>query len=359
MLLQVDDETCISIQTQPHNQPERILLLQTSKPPRTSRISKVCTDPRLYQILEESRLTLLQRAVQASDVVSFGADIRDAINKFPTTNRDSDLKLPITLYTTILNHLDALGWERVRSVGAGMRSVALLFSDANRRNHVAQVTFPPTYPNIAPTCTVSLPQPVQLRWDVGRTTLADMLGQCTQAASQYTAYFEHMDDLQDNAWVAPFEAGSNTRVVKLGNHCSLHVTVNPTRVDARPEFHFTGPNNAVLELNNALRMNLNKWNPNMLLRENIQNLLGFQLPARQNTNDVTANGTSDDIDGCSICYSVTLEDNIPDKACGGCGRLFHNACLVEWLRTLPSSRIVAQKLIGPCPICDQEVSTDL
>ncbi|TPX30102.1 hypothetical protein SmJEL517_g06251 [Synchytrium microbalum] len=348
-MLRCDRTTTIDFQ--PQGQHEGVFLIQTtpSNTKTTSKVSHLWTDPKSYQVLESSRLTLLQRAIQAPDASHFVADVHEINNK--NSRRDQAptiLKTPISLYITIIRDLDALGWDKVKSVEEDLRSVSLVFSDSMKRNHTVIVSFPPTYPNSAPKCEVSLPQPLELRWEAGRMTLASVLDQCKEAASQYTSYFEHIDDLENNTWVAPIEPGSRTRVVKLGNHCSLHVKLNPFRLDDMPELHFTGPNAQVVELNNTFRQNVAKWSPNRLLRENIEILLGSTLPPRPIDVDVS------DADECAICYSGTNHDQ--NRTCGECGRLFHAECLSEWLRSLPNSRLVGTRLVGPCPTCDQEVS---
>ncbi|TWW78489.1 E3 ubiquitin-protein ligase FANCL [Takifugu flavidus] len=64
---------------------------------------------------------------------------------------------------------------------------------------------------------------------------------------------------------------------------------------------------------------------------------------------------------CGICYSYRLEDSIPDQVCNDprCGQPFHQACLYEWLRGLPSSRQSFSVIFGDCPYCSKPITVKM
>lgn len=50
--------------------------------------------------------------------------------------------------------------------------------------------------------------------------------------------------------------------------------------------------------------------------------------------------------------------SVPDQTCRyeKCGRSYHHACLLDWLRSLPSTRNSFGTLFGSCPYCQQSIS---
>ncbi|CAJ0639119.1 10746_t:CDS:2 [Entrophospora sp. SA101] len=59
---------------------------------------------------------------------------------------------------------------------------------------------------------------------------------------------------------------------------------------------------------------------------------------------------------CGICYTYHLESSIPEYSCNNskCGRLFHQICLSEWLRSISSiNQTFNLVLTRNCPYCEQ------
>ncbi|KAH9380237.1 hypothetical protein HPB48_022148 [Haemaphysalis longicornis] len=80
--------------------------------------------------------------------------------------------------------------------------------------------------------------------------------------------------------------------------------------------------------------------------------LGMELPSRNCADP------PEDVDcTCGICYSYFLEGHIPDTLCQNthCSKPFHQACLAEWMRSLPSIRQNFDMFFGECPYCSEGV----
>ena len=63
-----------------------------------------------------------------------------------------------------MEHLDAIGWDRVVSVNADMSVLKLRAWDAQQREHSFDVTIHPGYPKVCPGVQASLPVPVSVLW---------------------------------------------------------------------------------------------------------------------------------------------------------------------------------------------------
>jgi len=81
---------------------------------------------------------------------------------------------------------------------------------------------------------------------------------------------------------------------------------------------------------------------------------------------------------CGICYSYRLpvadkkeapgaastgggeQGEMPDRMCDNakCGRPYHRACLVEWLRAIPNTQQSFNTLFGKCPYCQSPITVD-
>lgn len=108
-----------------------------------------------------------------------------------------------------------------------------------------------------------------------------------------------------------------------------------------------------------------RWSRDRSVRENLETWFGSTLPSP----------LSEDADQsyflveCGICYAhrLPLEDDaggeegkeegpLPEIKCANCNRHYHEACLFEWLHSLPTARVSFDRVFGPCVYCGEAVS---
>ena len=147
-------------------------------------------------------------------------------------------------------------------------------------------------------------------------------------------------------------------------------------------------------------------NPELLVRVNLESVLGLQFPSRHSKGKSAQAGVGGEKEEeeeeemkaeCAICYcyalagtaraaaggggggavsagrsdamgtrvgvsfadaGISAPDCIPDQLCANpkCSRVFHSSCLVDWLQSLPSSRTSFGTLFGCCPYCNDPIS---
>ena len=61
---------------------------------------------------------------------------------------------------------------------------------------------------------------------------------------------------------------------------------------------------------------------------------------------------------CAICYAYHLDDAVPECACDSCNKPFHQMCLCEWLRGLPTTHQSFNRLFGECPYCSKSITVE-
>uniref|UniRef100_A0A6M2CQ16 Putative e3 ubiquitin protein ligase fancl ovary overexpressed n=1 Tax=Rhipicephalus microplus TaxID=6941 RepID=A0A6M2CQ16_RHIMP len=165
-----------------------------------------------------------------------------------------------------------------------------------------------------------------------------------------------MDDLDSNCWVLDPASPRHSdcyRRIALGNNVSVAVVLQPRTPKGFPRLEFCGPHKAVSAQEEAVEKNKCKWDSSNTISANLSSLLGMELPSRSSAQP------PEDVDcACGICYSYLLDGHIPDKLCQSsrCSKPFHQSCLVEWMRSLPSVRQNFNMFFGECPYCSEPMS---
>ena len=117
----------------------------------------------------------------------------------------------------------------------------------------------------------------------------------------------------------------------------------------------------------SLNRELHAWSLSCSVVDNLGNVLGVPLPSAEDAREAKAKAASgqDGEEGdsgqtapCAICYSYSLDGEIPAVICDNvhCARPYHSACLLEWLRALPESRTSFDTVFGACPYCSEAIS---
>jgi E3 ubiquitin-protein ligase FANCL len=103
--------------------------------------------------------------------------------------------------------------------------------------------------------------------------------------------------------------------------------------------------------------NINLWDDEKMPRENLERILRRTFPSPQTTQKDELNLE------CGICYAYSLPpDNVPpDSVCDNakCGRSYHQSCLYDWLKCIPTTVHSYNTVFGVCPYCSEKMSVAL
>jgi E3 ubiquitin-protein ligase FANCL len=312
--------------------------------------------------------------------------------------------------------LHHLGWHRITHLAPDLSQLTIKSQDEALRTHCITIYLPPDYPAAKPVIThVDLPSTrssssaaacaFTFSWSSegdNISTLPDIISQYESSLHNYQTLWDVLDDIDKNCWVIEPSLGHNNNnsssssiprsccyrrlalLEKESTVVTLTVTLNPLDPTAFPlDYKFLGSEAIVAPLRKKLIDGYNSWRNDVFLRQNLEDILGVQLPQPRCYNQMDGmegekrGGEMHDADGmnCAICYSYRLlgengegdgqEDGergvAPEDYCDNpsCGKPFHKLCLAEWLKSDTSTKQAFDKLYGACPYCGAPVSVDV
>eukprot|EP00884_Botryococcus_braunii_P000251 jgi/Botrbrau1/10226/Bobra.0362s0016.1 len=322
--------------------------------------AKLDVSEELADLLQGHEETVRTRMREATSISTFLSELANLARHL--LSRRPPLATPAPeFYSRLLTDIAEIGWSNVVWMDAHLTTFRFQISDAAGRRHQLMVRLPPQYPGRAPTVALQLPEPLKLTWqpDYG---LPALLQQCQSAMAKYQDLWACLEDLDRHAWVMEPEQPSpedRDRRIAVGQHCSMHITLDVQKPRAYPRYGLMGPDSAVAELRQCLHDRQGLWDESRMPRENLEEVLGQQLPKK-----LAAAQMEDASLDCCICYAYRLptEDGqqgpVPDVHCDNrrCSRPFHRACLLEWLQSVPGTRKSFSTVFGQCPFCEEPVA---
>lgn len=305
-------------------------------------------DRELRGLLSGLEPLVQQRLNQSTDVGRFALEMKDILEH--VVGVKSQVSLPSTdFYRRIYSDIEAVGWEHLVCLGEDLMSVRFRIFDRAGREHNVEITLPSTYPEVEPAVSSELPIAFELQWSK-EATLKDALNQFHETIDKFQDFWHVMEDIDMNVWVMepvhPSRASSFRRIA----------LVNAFSPRSVPECRFFGSDLAITPLRKSWNSNIRRWKVDRLLRENLEDILETTFPSPQDSiqEDISAD--------CGICYAFRLPNaergSVPDRACDNpsCGRPFHSACLIEWLRSITTTRQSFDVLFGNCPYCSHPIA---
>jgi E3 ubiquitin-protein ligase FANCL len=282
----------------------------------------------------------------------------------------------VAYYNQLMAELDIVGWHRLTHLGDDLRVLELQTQDAGGRTHAVRVTLAPDYPATPPLCAVDAPAEFTLQWSRGdastgrrRPTLQTLLDQFELFLQEYQTFWNVLDEIDARCCVLephhPSRATGRRRLA-LQRHVSVQVEVSPTHPRGLCDLKFFGSDATVAPLRERWSDHLFEWEDHRSVAQNLELLLDVELPSPATTK------TEEFALECGICYCYRLDvrDNadgnpasveesvIPDRLCENpkCNRPFHEKCLFEWLKALPTARQSFSTVFGECPYCREAIS---
>jgi len=272
----------------------------------------------------------------------------------------------------LLAQIDEVGWSNVEEIGDAMKDLRVTVKDERSRSHKIRLILPPTWPSKPPVAHLDVPiVDGKAAEDAKGGRLRDIVERCRLRLNTFHDFWRVVEDFDKNTYVlepANPSRSSTCRRVVLQRHCSIQVDIDPLRPLALCEIRFLGSDSVTGPLIAKLNSGLGDWKSDALPRENLENILEIKFPAAEEKE------TTDFDMECGICYSYRLDssDSVddgagkgnagggPDRMCdnANCGRPFHRSCLVEWLRSIPTTTQSFHTLLGKCPYCQSSIVVD-
>ncbi|KAH0622875.1 hypothetical protein JD844_025674, partial [Phrynosoma platyrhinos] len=257
---------------------------------------------------------------------------------------------PPQYYSALIEDIETLGWDKVVFVDPGFSTIKLKAEDSCGRDHLITLKLNPKYPVEPPDCLVDLPVQFCVFW-IPQSSLLSIHSQFLATLESLKEFWNALDEIDEKTWVLEPEKPTRSatmRRIAIGNNISVNIEVDPRHPTMLPECYILGADHVVNPLKIKLNSNVHLWDPEVSLLQNLKEVLEIDFPSRE-----TLEKSEFSMD-CGICYAYRLDGAIPDQVCDDsrCGQSFHQSCLYEWLRGLPSSRQSFNIIFGECPYCN-------
>ncbi|GLE00928.1 hypothetical protein PINS_up009725 [Pythium insidiosum] len=346
--------------------------------------AELLAEAALAERLAPHQHILKVRMMQATSVERLLVDVQELLSAAgaASINSSSLQQLPSAeYYTRLMEEISAVGWPSIVEISDDLRCIELKVADGTDRLHHVRVALPHDYPRSAPTCSVDAPETFQLHWPTTKDAVASLslqtvISQFQSFLANFQSFWNVLDEIDTTCCVLepqhPTRATGRRRIA-VQRHVSIQLEIQPQRPRAICELRFFGNEAAISALRERWSERLFQWEEHLSVPENIERLLGVELPSSRTT------ATDEFAQECGICYCYRLEvedaseqatmppptakdaapvSTIPDRLCDNshCNRPFHERCLFEWLKALPTARQSFNTVFGECPYCREAIS---
>ncbi|XP_061481761.1 E3 ubiquitin-protein ligase FANCL [Rhineura floridana] len=308
----------------------------------------------LKNLLDGYQQILKQRLQHSLDLVSFLVELKTILEVALKKTQELHETPPPDYYAGLIRDIETLGWNKVEFVDPDFSTIRLKAEDSCGRDHAITLKLNPKYPTEPPDCLVDLPVQFSISW-TPRSSLLSIHSQFLAALESLKEFWNALDEIDEKTWVLEPEKPTRSatmRRIAVGNNVSVNIAVDPRHPTMFPECYFLGADHVVNPLKHKLNSNIHLWDPETSLLQNLKEVLEIDFPSRE------ALKKSDFSMDCGICYAYRLDGTIPDQVCDDprCGQPFHQVCLYEWLRGLPSCRQSFNVMFGECPYCNKPIT---
>ncbi|XP_020554839.1 E3 ubiquitin-protein ligase FANCL isoform X2 [Sesamum indicum] len=174
--------------------------------------------------------------------------------------------------------------------------------DTKGRVHILEITLDKTYPRCPPSVSVDAPYNFSLEWS-SHSKLRDVVRQFQKHVDKLQGFWSTLDDIDRSFWVIDpkhSHYAMSYRQIKLGNDCSVILSINANDPLSLPECRFLGSDNTVNFLRDIWKRNCTRWAKDKSFPENLARVFDTQLPqpphVQKNEEQVE----------CGICYAQYL-----------------------------------------------------
>ncbi|KAL0863184.1 hypothetical protein Bca101_042302 [Brassica carinata] len=267
--------------------------------------------------------------------------------------RCEELAKSSSFYRKVYSEIEEVGWESLRR-------------DKKGRAHILELQLDRDYPNSPPSLSADVPYMFSLEWSTS-SRLKDVMHQFQKHLDSLQEFWSVLDDIDKSLSVVDAKQPSRAspiRRILAGKECNIIAHINFNDPKSLPECRFIGPEpTAVNNLLMIWRRNSKKWSKEKSFLENLECILGTELPKPPGFLHV------EDDHHQFTDFSLTLKDEElgarsgtrTDYTCENisCNKSFHSLCLTDWLRSITTTRQSFDVLFGNCPYCSDPVAVKI
>ncbi|PQQ09503.1 E3 ubiquitin-protein ligase FANCL isoform X3 [Prunus yedoensis var. nudiflora] len=264
-----------------------------------------------------------------------------------------------TFYRAVYSEIEEVGWEHLVRFGGDLTSLSFRILDGKGKMHIIEIQLDKTHPKCPPSISADVPYMFDLKWST-HSRLKDVVQQFKKHLEKLQAFWSTLDDIDRsfgllilNKHLLLYPIARSIWEMIASSCCLLM----PLILDL-----YQSP--IVNLLRNRWRRNGKRWIKDKQFLENLKCLLETQLPIPP---DVQKNEQQVE---CGICYaqSLPIDEELRHKSGTGtdytcdntsCKRAFHSICLVDWLRSITTTRQSFDVLFGSCPYCSEPVAVKI
>ncbi|KAK8673062.1 hypothetical protein V6N13_111418 [Hibiscus sabdariffa] len=273
--------------------------------------------------------------------------------------RCRELAKSSSFYSTVYSEIEEVGWEHLVRVGGDLNFLIFRVLDTKGRVHVLEIELDKAYPKVPPMVSADVPYIFNLEWSVN-SRLKNLVQQFEEHLEKLQGFWSTLDEIDRSLQIVDSKHASRailSRQIQVGNDCFMILSININDPRSLPECRFMGSSNVVNSLRKTWKRNVDRWYvlesqilTSALVKvrdsaflENLECLLNTQLPRPADEEK------NNHLDECGICYAQYLPigdehgpktGNATDYTCenNSCSKAFHSMCLVDWLRSITTTR---------------------
>ncbi|XP_021274389.1 E3 ubiquitin-protein ligase FANCL isoform X1 [Herrania umbratica] len=277
--------------------------------------------------------------------------------------RCRELAKSSSFYRTVYSEVEEVGWEHLVRLDGDLTFLSFRVLDKKGRVHIMEIQLDKAYPRVPPMVSADVPYIFNLKWSMN-SRLKNLVQQFQEHLEKLQGFWSTLDEIDRSLWVVESKQASRAmscRQIHVGNDCFVMLCININDPRSLPECRFMGSGTIVNSLRKIWKRNSNKWMSNKPFTENIECLLETQLPRPPDKEENNL------LVECGICYAQYLpigDELVPKSGSGtdytcennNCSKAFHSMCLVDWLRSITTTRQSFNVLFGNCPYCSEPVA---
>lgn len=249
--------------------------------------------------------------------------------------------------------------ENILMIRESFRDITVTYVDSNATKHMLRFSIPQDYPRSFITI-LEANLPTEIISAMGKmSSMKELYDSFKQNVESLLPFWSMCRNLEEKAWVIDPpnpQLRDVYRRIMLNSALSIMITFNPLEISSCPEIRFLGCMDAVAEAREKYVRNVESigWHDELDVAGNISQLLEvYPLPVKTSLSPGSQRKEKD----CYICFCSDDDEEPPSKWCSNerCTSWYHYSCLMEWFKTIVSSRLLYDHISGPCPYCDEKM----